>query len=481
MREEKIIPVILCGGTGTRLWPLSRESYPKQYLSLFQNDSNTLLQKTFNRISKIKSVKSPIFISNEDHRFIIAEQIRQAGIKDKSIILEPLGRNTAPAIAVAALEVISRGEDANLLVLASDHYIKDELKFKKAIDTACKISEEGRLVTFGVIPTSPETGYGYIKTDKSINLNSLEALNVSDFIEKPNKKKAEEFISNECFLWNSGMFMFKASKILEELNKFAPDIITYSKKALEKNNIDLEFKRLDKKFFKECPNISIDVAVMEKTKLASVVPLDAGWTDVGSWSSLWEISKKDKNGNVNIGRIKSLDSKNNYFRSDNRLLVGIGLEDLIIVETNDAVLVAKKDNIQRVKDIVGDLKKEGKPEGTNHRKIYRPWGNYDSVVEGYRWQVKRIEVKPGASLSLQMHHHRTEHWIVVSGTAEVEIDKEKFIIGENKSIYIPLGSSHRLTNPGKISLILIEVQSGSYLKEDDIVRFEDKYGRVNKI
>ena len=481
MNEKQIVPVILCGGTGTRLWPLSRESYPKQYLSLIQNDSYTLLQKTFKRLSKIKSVKIPIFITHEDHRFIIAEQIRQVGIKDKSIILEPFGRNTAPAIAIAALEAISKGEDPNLLVLASDHYIKDEFKFKDAIDIAFKASEEGRLVTFGVLPTSPETGYGYIKTNKSINLNSLEALKVSDFIEKPNKKNAEKFISNDRFLWNSGMFMFKASRILEELNKFAPEIIHYSKKALANNNIDLEFKRLDKNFFKDCPNISIDVAVMEKTQLASVVVLDAGWTDVGSWSSLWDISEKDFEGNVKIGQVKCLDSKNNYLRSENRLVVGIGLEDLIIVETNDAVLVAKKDNIQKVKNIVQELKKEGKSEGVNHRKIYRPWGNYDSVVKGYRWQVKRIEVKPGASLSLQMHHHRAEHWIVVTGTAEVEIDKEIFIISENKSIYIPLGSSHRLSNPGKIPLILIEVQSGAYLQEDDIVRFEDKYGRVNKI
>ncbi len=479
MDTKHIVPVILCGGTGTRLWPLSRESYPKQYLSLIQNDSNTLLQKTFSRISQIKSVQSPIFICNEEHRFIIAEQIRQIGIKEKSIILEPFGRNTAPAIAIAALEAISKGEDPNLLVLAADHYINNEFKFKDAIDTALKASEEGRLVTFGVLPTSPETGYGYIQTDKSIDYNSSDALDVSNFIEKPNKENAKKFISDDRFLWNSGIFMFKASKVLEELDKFAPEIINYCKKALAENNIDLEFKRLDKKIFKECPNISIDVAIMEKTKVAAVVPLDSGWTDVGSWTSLWDISQKDADGNVNIGQIKCLDSKNNYFRSENRLVVGIGLEDLIIVETNDAVLVAKKDSIQKVKNIVQDLKKEGKSEGIKHRKMYRPWGNYDSVVEGYRWQVKRIEVKPGASLSLQMHHHRTEHWIVVSGTAEVEIDKEKFIVWENKSIYIPLGSSHRLSNPGKIPLILIEVQSGAYLREDDIVRFEDKYGRAN--
>ncbi len=479
MNKEQIVPVILCGGTGTRLWPLSRESYPKQYLSLFQNDDKTLLQKTLRRISKLESISSPIFITNEEHRFVIAEQIRQEGIDQKSIILEPFGRNTAPAIAIAALEALSREQDPNLLVLASDHYIEDEDKFVKAIDSALKASLQNRLVTFGVIPTSPETGYGYIKTEQSIILDSCEPLDVAKFIEKPDKESAEKFISNDHYLWNSGMFMFKASKILKELKNFVPDIISHSEKAFEKNILDLEFKRINKEFFYHCPNISIDVAVMEKTKLASVVPLDAGWTDVGSWSSLWEISKKDSNGNVNIGKIKSLDSKNNYFRGENRLVVGIGLEDLVIVETNDAVLVAKKDNIQKVKEIVEELKKEGKTEGINHRKIYRPWGNYDSVVEGFRWQVKRIEVKPGASLSLQMHHHRTEHWIVVTGTAEVEIDSEKYIIGENKSIYIPLGSKHRLSNPGKIPLILIEVQSGAYLKEDDIVRIKDKYGRIN--
>ena len=479
MNQEQIVPVILCGGTGTRLWPLSRESYPKQYLSLFQNENKTLLQKTLRRISKLESISSPIFITNEEHRFVLAEQIRQEGIEQKSIILEPFGRNTAPAIAIAALEALSREQDPNLLVLASDHYIENEDKFVIAIESALKASLKNRLVTFGIIPTSPETGYGYIKTEQSIILDSGEPLDVSKFIEKPDKESAEKFISNDHYLWNSGMFMFKASKILKELKQFAPEIVNYSEKAFEKNIMDLEFKRINKEFFYDCPNISIDVAVMEKTKLASVVPLDAGWTDVGSWSSLWEISKKDINGNVNIGNIKSLDSKNNYFRSENRLVVGIGLEDLVIVETNDAVLVAKKDNIQKVKEVVEELKKEGKSEGINHRKIYRPWGNYDSVVEGFRWQVKRIEVKPGASLSLQMHHHRTEHWIVVTGTAEVEIDSEKHIIGENKSIYIPLGSQHRLSNPGKIPLILIEVQSGAYLKEDDIVRIKDKYGRIN--
>ena len=479
MKDNYIIPVILCGGTGTRLWPLSRESFPKQYLKLLQDNEFTLLQKTLKRVSKINTLLSPIFITNEDHRFIIAEQIRQIGVKEKSIILEPFGRNTAPAIAVAALEAINKGKDPNLLVLASDHYIKDETKFLNAIKCALKESIKGRLVTFGVAPTSAETGYGYIKSESSINAESLEALNVTDFIEKPDKENAEIFLKNDHYLWNSGIFMFKASTILEELKKYAPKIVESCEKSLAHNNLDLEFKRLRKEHFRECLNISIDKAVMEKTKKATVIPIDVGWSDLGSWSSIWDISEKDADGNVNIGKVKAIDSKNNYMRSENRLVVGIGLENLIVVETNDAILVANRENIQKVKNVVKELKEEGQSEGINHRKIYRPWGNYDSVVEGERWQVKRIEVKPAASLSLQMHHHRTEHWIVVTGTAEVEIDSEKFIIGENKSIYIPLGSTHRLSNPGKIPLILIEVQSGSYLQEDDIVRIDDMYGREN--
>ena len=479
MNEDHIIPVILCGGTGSRLWPLSRESCPKQYLKVIQNDKLTLLQNTCKRISTIKSIGNPIFITNEEHRFIIAEQIRQIGLEDKSIILEPFGRNTAPAIAIAALEALSLNKDPHLLVLASDHFIQDEKAFQNAINNALTQSKEEKLVTFGVLPTSPETGYGYIEVGKDFDIDTMEPVEIKNFIEKPNKETAKKLIEDGHFLWNSGMFMFKARVILDELTKFHPEIVQCSKSSFDKNNLDLEFKRLNSEFFRKCPSISIDVAVMEKTNSASVVPLDAGWSDIGSWSSMWEISDKDVNGNVHIGNIKSIDSKNNYLRSENRLVVGIGLENIVVVETNDAVLVAKKDNIQKVKEIVEELKKEGKSEGINHRKIYRPWGNYDSVVEGFRWQVKRIEVKPGASLSLQMHHHRTEHWIVVTGTAEVEIDSEKYIIGENKSIYIPLGSKHRLSNPGKIPLILIEVQSGAYLKEDDIVRIKDKYGRIN--
>tara|TARA_B100000212_G_C27354189_1_gene525061 strand:- start:221 stop:1660 length:1440 start_codon:yes stop_codon:yes gene_type:complete len=479
MKGNNIKPVILCGGTGTRLWPLSRESFPKQYLKLTQDDKYTLLQNTFKRISNLKSLDSPIFITNEEHRFIIAEQIRQIGLEEKSIILEPIGRNTAAAIAIAAIESIKDDSDPNLLVLSSDHYIEDNINFEKAINSALNDSEKGKLVTFGVLPRSAETGYGYVEFEKKKNIDSFQTLDVLNFYEKPNKIKAEKFIKEGNFLWNSGIFMFKASTIIEELNKYAPDIISNCKKSLENGLLDLEFKRLNKEYFMNCPNISIDVAVMEKTSLASVVPIDIGWNDVGSWTAMWEISKKDNNGNVKVGKIKAIDCKNNYLRSENRLVVGIGLKNIVVVETNDAVLVASQDNIQKVKDVVNQLKKEGNSEGIKHRKIFRPWGNYISVVEGYRWQVKRIEVKPGAALSLQMHHHRTEHWIVVTGTAQVEIDSKNTLIGENKSIYIPLGSKHRLKNPGKISLVLIEVQSGAYLKEDDIVRIEDNYGRVN--
>ena len=480
MKEEYIKPVILCGGTGTRLWPLSRESYPKQYLQILEDDKYTLLQKTFLRIKDVKKIKSPIIITNEEHRFITAEQIRQIGIEEKLIILEPFGRNTAPAIAIAAIEALKKGEDPSLFVLASDHFIEDEKSFLNAIYSAFKESQRDKIVTFGVIPTSAETGFGYIETEKPSDNKSNTTLKVLNFIEKPNKNKADIFLRNENYFWNSGMFMFKASVILRELKKYSPKIVEFCEKSLEENNIDLEFKRLNKDWFSKCENISIDKAVMEKTKLGSMVPLDVGWSDIGSWSSIWEISHKNSSGNVNIGNVKTIDSRNNYLRSENRLVVGIGIENLIIVETNDAILVSSKESIQKVKDVVKELKKEGKSEGIFHRKIYRPWGNYVSVVQGYRWQVKRIEVKPGASLSLQMHHHRTEHWIVVTGTAEVEINSEQQIIGENKSIYIPLGSKHRLSNPGKIPLILIEVQSGAYLNEDDIVRIEDKYGRTNK-
>ncbi len=479
MTISALIPVILCGGSGTRLWPLSRASYPKQYWSLAGKDNETLLQQTQLRLKGLTGLDSPLLICHEDHRFIVAEQMRQIHIEPKAILLEPVGRNTAPAIALAALQALEQEEqDPLLLVLAADHLISDIKKFTEVIEAGKKHAEQGRLVTFGIVPTSPETGYGYIEASQELSINNPKGIDIARFVEKPNQETAEKFVADARFTWNSGMFLFKASTILSELEKLAPEVVNSCKAALEKERPDLEFLRLDKEAFSQCPNIAIDVAVMEKTKLGTVLPLNAGWSDVGSWSALWETEQQDKEGNVLKGRVISQDSKNCYLRSEHRLIVGIGIKDLIVVETDDAVLIAERDQSQNVKNIVKKLQADGSPEARAHRKIYRPWGNYTCVVEGSRWQVKKIEVKPGASLSLQMHHHRAEHWIVVKGTALVEIDGNEQLIGENQSTYIPLGCKHRLTNPGRLPVELIEVQSGAYLGEDDIVRFEDRYGRI---
>ena len=478
MRRDQLLPLILCGGTGSRLWPLSRESYPKQYLELINDSSKTLLQQTLERLRGITNQDDPILICNEDHRFIVAEQLRTINVKPKKIILEPFARNTAPAIAIAALKAIENGSDPILFVLASDHLIKDNQQFIKSISAAKDFAEQGNLVTFGIIPTSPEVGYGYIKSLEPLAIDSAVASPISKFIEKPDIEKAKKLVSDPCFTWNSGMFLFKASVFLQELEKYSPQVIKSCKKALKKSLLDMDFQRLDKEAFKECPNISIDFAVMEKTKLGVVLPLNVGWSDIGSWKSIWEVSKKDENGNVLIGDVLTKDLNNCYIRSESRLIVGLGIENLLIVETNDAILIADKNHDQDVKQIVKQLIEENRAEGKTHRKVYRPWGHYISIVEGSRWQVKRIEVKTDASLSLQMHHHRAEHWVVVKGTAKVEINDESFIFEENQSVYIPLGSKHRLTNPGRIPLVLIEVQSGAYLGEDDIVRFDDMYQRI---
>ena len=481
MKRDHLLPLILCGGTGSRLWPLSRESYPKQYLSLIDDSSKTLLQQTLERLRGIQNKEDPIFICNEEHRFIVAEQLRSINVKPNKIILEPFARNTAPAIALGALKAVENGSDPILFVLASDHLIKDNKQFIKSITAAIDFAEKGNLVTFGIVPTSPEVGYGYIESIEplEIDIDSFIARPISKFIEKPSFEKAKQLVSDPRYTWNSGMFLFKASVFLKELEQHSPEVIKSCKKALEKNCIDMDFQRIDKKAFKDCPNISIDYAVMEQTKLGVVLPLNVGWSDVGSWESIWEASKKDDNGNVLIGNVIIKDINNCYVRSENRLIVGLGIENLLVVETNDAILIADKKYDQEVKQIVNKLIEENRPEGKNHRKVYRPWGHYTSVVEGSRWQVKRIEVNPEASLSLQMHHHRAEHWIVVKGTANVEIDSKSLILGENQSVYIPLGSKHRLINPGRIPLVLIEVQSGAYLSEDDIVRFDDIYGRTN--
>ena len=364
--------------------------------------------------------------------------------------------------------------------MASDHVIKDNEQFLKSIEAAKECAKQGNLVTFGIIPSSPEVGYGYIESVEPLENNSFIASPISKFIEKPDFDQAKSLVSDPRYTWNSGMFLFKASVFLKELQKFSPEVIKSCKKALKEKHLDMDFQRLDKEAFKDCPSISIDVAVMEKTKVGCVLPLNVGWSDIGSWKSIWEVSRKDENGNVLLGNIISKDVNNCYVRSEGRLVVGLGVENLLIVETNDAVLIADKNHDQDVKQVVNQLIKDNRDEGKIHSKVYRPWGNYTSIAEGSRWQVKRIEVQPKASLSLQMHHHRAEHWIVVTGTAKVEVNHEELVLGENQSVYIPLGSSHRLTNPGRIPLVLIEVQSGSYLSEDDIVRFDDVYGRTDE-
>ncbi len=481
MKTHSLIPVILCGGTGTRLWPLSRASYPKQYLALGSNSEETLLQQTQNRLNGLTGLTEPLLICHEDHRFIVAEQMRQIDIEPLAILLEPIGRNTAPAIAVAALKATEQGEDPLLLVLAADHLIRDAKEFQRVIEAGRVSAEEGRLVTFGIVPTAPETGYGYIEATEPLSEKEIKPLPIARFIEKPNKAKAEEFLAEGRFTWNSGIFLFKASAILSELNRLAPEIVSSCRSSLEQDLPDLDFLRLEREAFANAPNISIDVAVMEKTSLGTVLPLKAGWSDVGSWGSLWETSDKDQNGNVIRGRVIIEESRNNYLRSEHRLLVGLGIEDLVVVETDDALLIANRFETQNVKKIVKQLEEAGLSEGKAHRKIYRPWGNYTCVEEGNRWQVKKIQVKPSASLSLQMHHHRAEHWVVVKGTALVEKDGEKQLIGENQSTYIPLGCKHRLSNPGRMPMELIEIQSGAYLGEDDIVRLEDQYGRIGQI
>lgn len=463
-----IIPVILSGGSGTRLWPLSREAYPKQFLPLVGDA--TMLQATWHRVAAIAG-KAPIVVANQEHRFMAAEQLRECNVTPQALILEPIGRNTAPAIAIAALQALAAGDDALLLVLPSDHVVRDDAAFHSAVQQAAIAADAGKLVTFGIVPTAPETGYGYIKAHAGVGVRAVDR-----FVEKPDLTTAQEYVASGEYYWNSGMFLFKASRYLEELETLQPAILIACQAALGKASRDSDFIRLDAGAFAASPNDSIDYAVMEKTADAVVVPLDAGWNDVGSWSALWEVSDKDADGNACHGDVIALDCRNSYAYGT-RLIAMVGLEDVVVVETDDAVFVGHMDRVQDVKEIVGQIKRDGRSEAAAHRKVYRPWGAYDSIDNGARFQVKRITVKPGATLSLQMHHHRAEHWIVVSGTAEVTRGEEVILLTENQSTYIPLGVTHRLKNPGKLPLELIEVQSGSYLGEDDIVRFEDLYGR----
>lgn len=468
----------MCGGTGSRLWPLSRKSFPKQFLSL-DDKKYSLLQNTQLRLQKLENLDRPILICNEEHRFIVAEQMRQIDITPFSILLEPFGRNTAPAITIAALKSLELkgNSDPIILVLSSDHIVNKTDNFINVIKAGVEYAKKDRLVTFGVIPRSPHTGYGYIKAENPFDSEKISGEKIIEFTEKPNAELAEKFIQDKRFTWNSGIFMFKAKTILDEFKKYAPDILELCKESLSSSKFDLDFQRLNKETFKKCPNISIDFSIMEKSNKGTVLPLDAGWSDIGSWESLWENSKKDNNGNVVNGRVVNLYSKNSFLSSNSRLLVGIGLQNIIAVETNDAILITNKSESQKVKDIVKKLKEIEFPEGEQHLKIYRPWGFYISIAQEASWQVKMIQVKPNGKLSLQMHHHRSEHWVIVKGRAKVEVESKTEYLNENQSVYIPLGAKHRLTNPGKIPLILIEVQSGSYVGEDDIVRFEDKYGR----
>jgi mannose-1-phosphate guanylyltransferase len=464
-----ICAVILAGGSGTRLWPLSRSSHPKQFLAL--HDNLTMLQSTVKRLEGI-GVQSSITICNEEHRFFVAEQLRAID-KLGSIILEPVGRNTAPAIALAALSV---EEDPLLLVLAADHVIQDESAFTRSVNSAIPLAESGKLVTFGIEPNEPHTGYGYIKRGEKKDAG----FDVDQFVEKPSVELAQDYVISGDYYWNSGIFLFKASKYLEELKSFRPEIYKACKSSIVDMQIDLDFLRVDKLKFELCPNESADYAVMEKTKDAVVVPLDAGWSDIGSWSSLWDISEKDVNGNVSHGDVMLHRSNNSYVRSDGKLVAAIGVDDLVIVSTKDVLMVAHKDSIQDIKVIVDKLKTSSRNEWQLNRQVYRPWGKYDLIDTGENYQAKRITVKPGAKLSVQMHNHRAEHWIVVSGEARVTNGDKTFLLSENESTYIPVGVVHSLENPGKVKLELIEVQSGSYLGEDDIVRFEDLYGRFLK-
>ena len=461
-------PVLLSGGTGTRLWPLSREAYPKQFLPLAGED--TMVQATWRRVAPLAGA-APIVVANEEHRFLVAEQLRQIGAPTPAIVLEPVGRNTAPAIAAAALQALASGDDPLLLVLPSDHVVRNEAGFRDAVSAACAAAEAGALVTFGIVPDAPETGFGYIQAETGEGVRR-----VLRFVEKPDAVTAQSYLDAGGYYWNSGMFLFRASRYLEELGKFQPGIVASVSAAFAAAKRDGDFIRLDKEAFAASPSDSIDYAVMEKTSDAKVLPVDIGWNDVGSWSALWEVAERDDDGNAHRGDVIAVDSRNTYAYAQ-RLVALVGLDDVVVVETDDAVLVAHKDRVQEVKQVVAQLKESQRSQAVLHRKVYRPWGAYDSIDTGERFQVKRITVKPGGVLSLQMHHHRAEHWIVVSGTARVTRGEETLLLSENQSTYIPLGVTHRLENPGMVPLELIEVQSGSYLGEDDIVRFEDMYGR----
>lgn len=462
-----ILPIIMAGGSGSRLWPLSRTLYPKQFLSL--TSSNTMLQETIYRLNDIEHT-APLLICNEEHRFIVAEQLRNASIKSSGIILEPIGRNTAPALTLAALTAINLEQDPLLLILPADHVIQNNEIFIQKINDAIQLAKENKLVTFGITPNYPETGYGYIKVGKKIDDN---AYIVDKFFEKPSSQVAQEYIDTKEYYWNSGMFLFKASSYLSEIEKHSPDILAACKQSISTATHDLDFIRIDEKEFSLCPEDSIDYALMEKTNNAVVVPIDIEWSDIGSWSALWELSTKDDNGNVIKGDVLTENTKNSYIFSQNKLVTTVGVDDLVIVDTKDALLIAEKSKVQDIKSIVNKLKDTNRIERIQHREIFRPWGSHDEIAQGDRYHVKHIKIKPGEKTALQLHYHRAEHWIVVQGTAKIVIGDTSVLISENESRYIPIGIPHQIENPGKIDLHLIEVRSGTYLGEDDIVRLEE--------
>lgn len=469
-----ILPVVLAGGSGSRLWPLSRTHYPKQLLKLFGDA--TMLQQTLQRLDGLEKLSDPVVVCNEEHRFMVAEQLQEIGRTRASILLEPVGRNTAPALALAALRACDLEEDPLLLVLAADHTIRDIPAFHRAIKAALTTADSGKLVTFGIQPSRPETGYGYIKTIGQPDAKG--ACAVERFVEKPDLATAERYLEEGGYYWNSGMFVFRARRFLEELERYSPQVLEAAQAAYREAVKDMDFVRADAEAFARAPEISVDYAVMEQSREVACVPMDADWSDVGSWQSYWELSEKDERGNSLIGDTIDFGSRDTLVYSRDKLVATLGVDNLMVINTPDAVLVADKGAAQDVKKIIASLREQGRSEHLQHREVYRPWGCYDSVDQGTRYQVKRIRVKPGASLSSQMHHHRAEHWIVVKGTAKVEKDDETLLLSENESTFIPLGTRHRLSNPGKISLELIEVQSGAYLGEDDIVRFDDHYGRT---
>lgn len=473
-----IIPVILAGGSGTRLWPLSRSLYPKQLINLV--DQYTMLQQTAMRMKGFEGAENPIVICNEDYRFMAAEQLRKVNLSPSSVILEPFGRNTAPALAVAAIKMLREKIDPLLLVLPSDHFIAYREKFQKCMSIAKEFAEQDMLITFGIIPQSPETGYGYIKKGKILksgNLNNLNedecAVAIDQFVEKPDMKTAVGYVESGAYCWNSGMFMFKASCVVNALEKYSPEILKSCEQAVDKGISDLDFFRLDAESFEKCPSDSIDYAVMEKTKTGAMVPMDVGWNDLGSWEALWQVGEKDPNDNVVKGDVLLHDVESSYLHATSRLLTAVGLSDHIVVETPDAVMISPRNRIQDVKGLVDKLKHEKRNETILHKKVYRPWGSRENVVVSDRFMVNRVIIKPGASISRHNHFNRAEHWIVVKGTVLVEKGEEQFILSEDRSTYIPAGIRHRLQNPGKIPLDLIEVRTGSYLEEDDIIRMDD--------